>query len=69
MIPFMGFFFYDEEKDVVTPTQTKWVWEGPKGVEKWSPKKEKPLDKFLEVFIELTPTEYNNLWGKYLELL
>lgn len=69
MIPFMGFFLYDEEKDEVRPTQTKWVWEGPKGVEKLMPKKEKTLSKFLEVFVELTTNEYNDLWGKHLELL
>jgi hypothetical protein len=65
----MGLFHYDEESDLVYPTQHKWVWDGPRGVEKESPKKEKSSEDFFRVFVELTYDDFNDLWGKYLELL
>lgn len=73
MILFMGLF--SEKKDgKVHPVQTKWVWkkneEGEeRGVEEHNEKKPKKPEDFFRVFEEITLHEYNNLWGKYLELL
>lgn len=77
MIPFMGFFV--EENGEVHPTQSKWVWEKRKdatsgkvqewGVERYLEKNSKPSEAFFKVFKEITRDEYNDLWGKYLELL
>lgn len=67
MIPFMGLF--EEKEGKVYPLQTKWVWEGPRGVEQHKEKKPKESEDFFRVFEELTEHEYNLIWGKYLELL